>query len=188
MTATFQSLSSRAPRPAGAGSRLPTRERGVSLLIAMVMLVIIGLTSVAVMRNTMSSDVVSINSRAQAQANQYAMVAEKFCEAQINKSGFPAPLAQNLVTPNWTVFKNWFPAPGAAQTLKTADLNLDTTIAQPSVMPQCMLELTTVGTGATMTSAFIVTARGFSLDYRADSKGNTASGSVAWLQAVVSTN
>jgi type II secretory pathway pseudopilin PulG len=173
------------------GRRASSAQRGVSLIIAMAMLVVIGLVSVAVMRNASSSDVVSVNTRAQAQANQYAQVAEKFCESQIPTTTKRVGYQTGGTAPYWSTFANWYPAAasGKAHTLSAAELsNTDSTIVTPvdAAKPQCMFEDLTIpgNTG----HAFIVTARGFSVDYKPDGKGNTATGSVVWLQAVVTTN
>jgi len=167
-------------------SRSPrSAQRGVSLLIAMVMLVIIGLVSVAVMRNAKSSDAVSVNTRAQTQDNQYAQAAERFCETQLGLPGGKGYL-KGSGGPFWSTFGNWFPAATAkAYTLTAAELsNSATNIVTPTAMPQCMFE----DVPSLSANTYLVTSRGFSLDYRADSNGNTTSGSVVWLQAFVNVN
>ena len=158
------------------------RQRGVSLIIAMVMLVIIGFISVAIMRNATSSDQVATNNRVQTQANQFAQLALSFCEHQIVATGAekvitvfdpaPAPAA-------WTLKPNWLSG-GAnnAYTLTTANIN---SAVRPAVMPQCMVEKATDPSGYVYT----VTARGFSDDFRADANAATVSGSVVWLQSTV---
>lgn len=167
------------------GGAARSTQRGVSLLIAMIMLVIIGFVSVAVMRNATSSDVVSANARAQTQANQYAQAAERFCESQLGTgTGRVGYIGAGTSGTSWTNFVYWFPSAGAkAHTLSADELsNSSTSIVTPSAdtMPQCMFEDTVLSA-----NTYLVTSRGFSLDYRADSKGNTTSGSVVWLQAYV---
>lgn len=167
--------------------RARSAQRGVSLLIAMCMLVIIGLVSVSVMRNAKSSDAVSANTRAQTQANQYAQAAERFCESQIGTKALLG-YVPGTTGPYWTTFANWYSSSGStkAYTLTTQDLsNSAKDIATPpkGAMPQCMFE-DVPGPGFGV-NAYIVTARGFSLDYVAESSGNTKTGSVVWLQAYV---
>ena len=58
------------------------RQSGVALIVALVVLVIIGLTSAAVMRGALNSDLVTNNTRVQALASQAAQVALKYCEDQ----------------------------------------------------------------------------------------------------------
>jgi ribose 5-phosphate isomerase RpiB len=150
------------------------------------MLVIIGFVSVSVMRNAASADVVSNNARAQTQANQYAQIAEKFCESQVLYATTRAGHLTGGTGVYWQTFANWYPGTGttAAHTLSSAELAAaaaGNNIPIPAALPQCMSEDTVIGGRA----AYVVTSRGFSLDYRADSKGNTTTGSVVWLQAIV---
>jgi Tfp pilus assembly protein PilX len=164
------------------------RQHGITLIIAMVMLVVIGLISVAIMRNATSSGQVATNNRLQTQANQFAQLALSFCEHQILATGSEKVVTIfNPPTPAaWTQKANWAggganvgSGTNAAYTLQTANINGS---VQPAVMPQCMVEKTTDPSGALYT----VTARGFSDDFRADANtAATVSGSVVWLQSTV---
>jgi hypothetical protein len=169
-------------RVAGAGGRSRSRDRGISLIIAMLMLAIIGLASAAIMRNATSGGQVATNNRLQTQASQYAQLALRFCENQLAL----APAARSVAVapgssgapPAWTVQSNW--ATGGAHlahTLAAADIG---SAVQPRVPPQCLAEATTTD------KVYTVTARGFSPDFRADARsGITRSGSVVWLQATL---
>jgi type IV pilus assembly protein PilX len=153
-------------------------QRGITLIIAMLMLVVIGIMSVAIMRNATSSDQVANNSRLQAQANQAAQMVLRFCEDQLaaGAASKVPPLAH--VTPGaWTVKSNW-DAGGLAYTLTAGDVGGGTE-SFPTVPPQCISEATELLT------VFTVTARGFSNDYRADSNGATTTGAIVWLQSTV---
>ena len=57
----------------------------------------------------------------------------------------------------------------------------DTAMTLPRQLPQCMAEYSPLGN-----SVVIVTSRGFSPDYTANNNGETQSGSVIWLQSIVS--
>ena len=154
--------------------------RGFSLIIAMLMLAVIGLASAAIMRNATSGDQVANNNRLQTQANQYAQLALRFCEAQMALA--PGDRAVTLLpsasTPAWTVHGNWTkPGAGGAHTLAPAEIG---GAVLPRVAPQCMVEATALA------NVYTVTARGFSADYQADkSSGATRSGSTVWLQGTV---
>lgn len=159
-------------------------QRGVSLIIAMLMLVVIGLASAAIIRNATSADRAVNNNRLQTQANQFAQVALKFCESQVLLAvvpGGPAPIVHvvrpNVSPANWTVKANWFNA-GITHTLTSAEM---TGATMPKVFPQCMAEQ--AGANAKI---FTVTARGFSDDFTEDTNDHsTISGSVIWLQSTI---
>jgi len=163
--------------------RRPQGSRGVSLIVAMLMLVIIGLASAAAIRNATSADRAINNNRLQTQANQYAQVALQFCERQLT---LPAGRVINVPTvppkpPAWTVKENWFDdAPAAYQyTLKTSNFSSG---VRPAVPPQCMVE----PASTTLPHVYIVTARGFSDDFTQDPHTRaTVTGSVVWLQSMV---
>jgi type IV pilus assembly protein PilX len=164
------------------GARPPgTRsQHGISLIIAMLMLAVIGLASAAIMRNATSADQVSTNNRLQTQASQYAQDALRFCEHQLTLavSARTVPVFAVATTAAWIAREDW--APGGlrpAYTLGPDDL---ASAVQPRVAPQCIVDATAAP------DVYVVTARGFSPDYRANSAtGSTRSGSVVWLQATV---
>ena len=158
-------------------------ERGISLIIAMLMLVVIGLASAAIIRNATSADRAVNNNRLQTQANQFAQVALRFCESQVLLSVNGQPTVVVVQTPavspaNWTAKANWFNG-ATAHTLSSAEM---TGATMPKVFPQCMAEQT-AGANARV---FTVTARGFSDDFTEDKNDHsTISGSVIWLQSTI---
>lgn len=164
------------PRRARAGAKV----HGFSLIIAMLMLAVIGLASAAIMRNATSGDQVATNNRLQTQANQYAQLALRFCEAQLAQASAArsATLLDAATPAAWTAQRNWT-ASGSrpAHTLSAADIGSS---VQPRVPPQCLMEATA------LPHVYTVTARGFSPDFRADGRtGATRSGAAVWLQATV---
>jgi type IV pilus assembly protein PilX len=164
---------------AGAAFGAPQSQRGVSLIIAMLMLVVIAVMSVAVMRNAVSSDQVATNNRLQTQANQAAQMALRYCEEQLQLNS--APMVSPAPTPPaWTVKANWTGGGGhVARTLAPGDVSGGDKNF-PVVPPQCLSEVS-----PSNTSVYTVTARGFSADYTADTNQLTKSGSVVWLQSTV---
>ena len=173
----FPTSTTHASRPAAG---MGVGARGFSLIVAMLMLVVIGLASAAIMRNATGGDQMANGNRLQAQANQYAQLALRFCETQMAqppaaRSVTLLPAASNAA---WTVKDNWTkPGARSAHTLAEADIG---SAVQPRVAPQCMVEATD------MPDVYTVTARGFSADFRADQgTGATRSGSAVWLQATI---
>lgn len=164
--------------------RLPQRgsERGVALIVALVVLVIIGLTSASVMRGALSTDLVANNTRVHTLATQAAQIGLRYCEAEaaIDAGGQPAalPLAP---ADYWNDFSHWSEDKIGIYTVPSDYLESQNSTFTPAQLPQCMVQKITVGAQ----TAYRVTAKGYSPDYSADENGNTGSGSVVWLQSIV---
>ena len=158
-------------------------QRGVALIVALVVLVIIGLTSASVMRGALSTDLVANNTRVKTLATQAAQIGLRYCEAEaaIDAGGQPATLPLN--PPDyWNDFSHWSEKDKIGIYTVPADyLESQNSTFKPEHLPQCMVQQITLG-GQT---AYRVTAKGYSPDYSADEKGNTESGSVVWLQSIV---
>lgn len=170
---------------------------GVSLIIVMMMLVIIGITSAATIRNATSSEKLTNNIRVQYLAQQYAEAALRFCESELGKpeASRTATLAEvNLVqtalgaTPAWNQSGTWTGSGGASASKTVLPENwiksTDSSFA-PTKLPECVVEKQVMADG---NLAYVITARGFSADYRAASDGKTTNGSVVWLQSTVILN
>jgi Tfp pilus assembly protein PilX len=169
----------------------------VVLIVALIMLVVIGLASAAVMRNSMNADMVSQNAKRQTQATQAAQMALRYCESlainTIPLNTYVKPAAAAGVSELWNGFSNW-PTPTEPGSSTTPNVttglvsvptsvlapNASTTVDKFRYAPQCMSQFRTVG-GKNLV---VVTARGFSSDYQASS-GRTTAGSVVWLQSVL---
>ncbi|MBN8486856.1 MAG: hypothetical protein J0M20_03845 [Burkholderiales bacterium] len=161
----------------------------MTLIIALVMLVVIGLASAAVMRSSLTSDVVSNNARVHTLAQQAAQLALRFCETQIELEskdwvgGFTIHAA-SAGNPYWQSFETWHGGGAvSAVNLPDAVLGSEDSSFKPTTVPQCLAEWTdTVPGGKTI----IVTARGFSPDYDQTGDGRQTAGSVVWLQSTLS--
>ena len=174
------SFSSRRPRRSRAAP-----QEGVALIVALVVLVVIGLTSVAVMRGSLSSDLVANNARVQNFASQAAQMALRYCEDQLIKPAADQDIEVQAAVAagqpgHWESFSSW-----NAKTGGTAEVPDDWVSSSDSsivltVKPQCLAEKSPLNS-----SAYIVTARGFSPDYTADDDGRTLTGSVVWLQSQI---
>ncbi len=178
-------------------------QRGVSLLIVLIMLVIVGLTSAASLRNAISNERISHNFRMHALAEQYAEAALRYCETQLAladgarvDSLKEASLRAFTGTayPAWANPLTWTGAGGAFASLtrvpETLVASADSAF-KPSQLPQCAVErlsipLTQNGVPAGAADAYVITTRGFSTDYSASPQGASLTGSVVWLQSLVS--
>lgn len=171
---------------------------GVSLIIVLIMLVIIGLTSAAAMRNATSGEKVSNNIRLQNLAQQYAEAALRYCEAEMLK--VDADRVATLVEANisttvlgtadaatgWGQAVSWTGAGGITATKTTLPegrVKSQDSSFRPSRLPECVVERQGLADGSL---AYVITARGFSPGYTADAvSGVTTAGSVVWLQSTV---
>jgi type IV pilus assembly protein PilX len=161
--------------------RVPMRsQQGVALIVALVMLVVIGFTSIAIMRGSLNSDMVANNARVQNFAMQAAQLGLRYCESQID-----LPEADRVVDLHpeymWENFDNWFGSSAKAVVVPDDVLKTANSSITPNTRPQCLVEATGIAGG----QSYYVTARGFSPDFSADSKGRTKTGSVVWLQSTV---
>jgi len=155
------------------------------------MLVVIGLMSASVMRSALSADMVANNARSQNFAGQAAQIALRYCERDLRLSprrlvslAPPPDDDANPLTPgptNWNNFSNWQDA-SKRNEVPASVMASDDSSLRPTVLPQCMIETAVLEDGATV--ATIVTARGFSPDFSADSAGRTRSGSAVWVQSI----
>ena len=177
------------------------RQSGVSLIIVLIMLVIIGLTSAAAIRNAISSEKVTNNIRLQNLAQQYAEAALRYCEAELAKADdVAAPIGRlgttlveaNIITvadggvTGWGQAATWLGTGGASASrtsLPQLQVQSADSAFKPSKLPECAVEKQTM---ADNNAAYVITARGFSPDYTADpTTGKTTSGSVVWLQSIL---
>lgn len=171
-------------------------SQGVSLIIVLVMLVIIGITAATAMRTATSEQRATNNVRMETIAQQYAEAALRFCEGQMKlatisrlavfqSASLPKPTAPTQL---WNIPANWtaVTAPAGRYDFSAADTNIyDASNNPPTTYPQCMVELQTIQ-AATPFTITVITARGFSPDYaRNVATGATTQGAVVWLQSIV---
>ena len=178
-------------------------QRGVSLLIVLIMLVVIGLTSAASLRSASSNERISNNFRMHALAEQYAEAALRYCETQLTladgarvDSLREASLRAftGAAYPAWANPLTWTGAGGAYASLTRvpeAFVASADSAFKPTQLPQCAVEkqslaLTQNGVPAGAADVYVITARGFSTDYSASPQGVGLTGSVVWLQSLVS--
>lgn len=166
--------------------------QGVSLIIVLIMMIIIGITAATAMRTATSEQRATNNQRVEASALQYAEAALRYCENQL-KSPDAARVSTLKIaqiptttfgptTSGWEDTATWTGSGGRASASRTtvpdAVIQDSTDTVLPAKKPQCVVENMT-GYGV------VTTARGFSPDYAADGSGNTTSGAVVWLQSIV---
>ena len=162
------------------------RQRGAAMMVALVLLTVMGLTSAAMMRSALNSDQVANNTRSQVLAGQYAELALRYCEKQLlTKSG--AITLYDAVTSGsterWQSFSYWYGGSRIALSVPLGTLVSTTSSYTLFTPPECIAEKRLLVNDGTV--VVVVTARGFSPDYVADSNGRTVNGSVVWLQSIL---
>jgi type IV pilus assembly protein PilX len=179
------------------------RDDGVSLIIVMIMLVIIGLTSAAAIRNATYGERATNNIRMQNLAQQYAEAALRYCESQLtladaarvntlknasvfNDTGAGIATAANFPAAGWNQGVTWIGVGGAATSRTTVpllQLQSVNSAFTPTVRPQCVVERQRLPDNS---EATVITSRGFSPDYTFNAiTGVTTAGSVVWLQSTI---
>lgn len=161
------------------------RGRGVSLIIVLIMLAVMGLVSAAAMRSATTNEMVARNVRYQLLAQQQAEAALRYCEGQLLLPVQERVASLREITPSsldpptgWTLLTSWSGQGAAAANLASLPNDLPGPSSLPQVAPQCLVERRPWSTG----EAYLVTARGYSANYSRDSQGYTSAGMVSWLQ------
>ena len=186
-------------------------QRGISLIIVLILTVVIGLTAAAAMKGATSSQRVTNNVRMENMAQQYAESALRYCEAQVQipfnnpaatartanlaPANIPVvskvPVGGVVAAGNWENSATWTATAGAVgPSLARVDLastQFSSALSSktPAKAPQCAVEMQVLGTAVASYTVTVVTSRGFSSDYEADGVGKTTRGSVVWLQSIL---
>ena len=176
-------------------------ERGVVLIIALILLVVISLFAVTSMRNAASSEAVAGNVRTTELASQAAEIALRHCEASATKivAVNGGDTTSTVATYTTTFASSSISVANSVQWKSTTTWDAGTVpYVLPSTMvggtttykraPECMIELLTGGTGATAVAptAFVITARGFGPEVAAGT--GRPDGTEVWLQSTIEIN
>ena len=180
----------------------PARQRGVVLIIALLMLMVISLLAVGSIRNAASTDSVAGNVRITELATQAAEIALRHCEASVldtltvaagGASAYASTFtAFNILAPanppRWQNMAIWDSASPATYVLPLSLVNQPGILVTYRRAPECMVEpLPVMPSDATVlktTTSFVVTARGFGPEVAAaDANRSRPAGSEVWLQS-----
>ena len=175
-------------------------ERGIVLVIALILLVIISLLAVTSLRNAGSSESVAGNVRTTELATQAADIALRHCESSAIKitklianasdtsaqATYPTTLVEANVqrvstADQWKSVTNWDSTTTTAVFVLPSDLVGNTATYQRP--PECMVESLTGVTPTGPPASFVITARGFGPEVAAGT-GRPA-GTVVWLQSTL---
>jgi len=178
------------------------RSRGVVLVVALILLVVMTVSSVVAMRGATASDMVSNNIRSQNLALQAAEIALRHCEG-LALAGTVVALRLNngMILDEWRNTANW----GGVGVVTVPAAVLGTAVPY-STAPQCLVRLmsydemygsinmkfTTVRpSDRALDERYIflyrITARGYSPDFQRNGDGATVSGAEVWVQSTIRT-
>jgi Tfp pilus assembly protein PilX len=167
-----------------------TRQRGISLVLTLIMLVVAALTAAASMRGAITGEKAVTNIRMENLAQEYAEMALRYCEDQLMlESSARVPTLQDEQLPGAVprdaligeLPATWVADPPIVTSVAITELaSADSTLA-PSRPPQCFVDRMTLPGG----TVYVVTARGFSPGYAARADGTTSAGAVVWLQSTI---
>lgn len=163
------------------------RQSGVALIVALVVLVIVALTSASVMRGALSADLVANNTRVQTLAAQAAHIALRYCENELQQNVPTVTVLSLGATPQFENMENWADGSTKIKTIDPKYMSSDLSTFKPDKMPQCMVEEHDLNGDRAYRigqDALQVTARGFSPDYQVED-GKLVSGSVVWVQSLI---
>lgn len=175
-------------------------QRGIVLIVALILLVIMSLATAYSVRGAGSTELVTNNTRTQLLAMQATEAALRYCETGVVNSHLllatPTLTLSPVLTPTaaptgtspvyaWESLTNWDASSSTTSVtvIGTADLVLnDNGSGLYKRPPECMAQYMQVAN----TQRVIVTARGFGPDVAAADSARTApSGSEVWLQSTL---
>lgn len=186
------------PLRAHARGRSPGPQRGVVLIVAMIMLVIISLLAAMSVRNATSSEKVTGNVRFTELANQAAEIALRICEQAVVanvKTGTALPTGltiQGVSSPplytQMSTIWDASPKPASLYSVDATSVNVASSPVTFNRTPECLVErmqvANTANTGVSTTRSYVITARGFGPDVRTTTAGRPQ-GTEVFLQSIL---
>jgi Tfp pilus assembly protein PilX len=182
----------------------PAAQRGIVLIMALIMLVVISLLTAISVRNATSSEGVNANVRQTQLAGQAAETALRYCEQGVidvlsaSTSTFvfsvSVPPSSATVTLSGTHFQSFVTGTPTSMVPANWDSNaasvnragITSTFSRP---PECMIERLSPSTSAKASKNFTITARGFGPEVAAaDASRTRPIGAEVWMQSTLELN
>jgi type IV pilus assembly protein PilX len=176
---------------------IPQRQRGVVLVIALILLVVLSLTALYTMRGAILGEKVSKNIRSNEVAAQAAEIALRYCENQIRTGGsitineLPVTIAAGAMPIQWQKRTNWTNAAGLSVEVPASEMVASGMRPMP-ILPRCMIERFILPPAAgedvkavVFMQPHLITAVGYSPDYSTNASNQAISGGEVWLQSML---
>lgn len=170
-----------------------SKQHGVVLIIALVLLAIVSVLAAGSVRNAGSNEAVAGNVRTVALATEAAEIALRHCEASVLKvSGGADPYATTFTAANiadtgtptqWQAVGSWDTNNTAAYVLPLSLLNQPDMLITYKRPSECMVEkMPSASSGSS--ALYVVTVRGFGPEVaKADAARTRPNGTEIWLQS-----
>ena len=179
-------------RAAFIGKQHAPRENGIVLLLVLTILVLLSGAAIWAAKAALSTEQVANSFRIHAAVQELSELALRYCEDGVMKNDsyliiLPLPLdATNGTMPKaWANLANWTAIPSQVNAVPAAR-SQDALGASPATAPVCMIEeMRLVPIDTQRVQGFLITARGFSQDYKEASDGTITSGTDAWVQSMI---
>lgn len=174
------------------GDRQAPHEDGIVLLLVLIILIALSGAAIWAAKATLSTEQVATSFRINVVAHELAELALRYCEDGVMKNDtfliiLPLPLdaASGAMPQAWSNLTNWTASPSQVNAVPALQLQ-DALGTSPAIAPVCMIEeMRLVPIDMQHIQGFLITARGFSQDYKEASDGAITSGTDAWVQSMI---
>lgn len=183
--------------------RTPHRQRGLVLVVALILMAVIGISSTAAMRLALTGSTIAMGLRAQNEATQAAEVALRWCEVQTR---LRASAAANGVSNDFALVEAdqntdnlWQTLAGFTANSRPVPSLIMAAAGMPALaanqLPRCLAQesndikrvVTSDGNKEALNNTyrqFQITVRAFSPDFRTGTNGEDG-GSEVWMQSIL---
>lgn len=177
----------------------PIKQRGVVLIMSLIILVVISMLALMSVRNSISNEKISGGARQVSLATQAAEIALRYCEQSIisltsSTATFTTTfnLGSNVMpyssTPRWQSTTIWDSTSTATFVLGAGVVNQSGLLATFNRPPECMVEPVPTYKSSTVsyTTSYVITARGFGPEVPAAGASRARpDGTEVWLQSTI---
>ena len=175
-------------------------QRGVVLVVTLILLVVISLLSAMTLRTAINTEAISSGPRVMVMGHQAAELALKYCEeatVQLIQSAVTLPSVPTIqdypalasAIPKWQDLDNWDPGRVGVFVVPASALNQAGPYVSYNRLPECVVEslpMANADNSTNTSTSFVVTARGFGPEVASGTARPT--GAEVWLQSTIALN
>ncbi len=175
-------------------------QRGVVLVVTLILLVVISLLSAMTLRTAINTEAISSGPRVMVMGHQAAELALKYCEeatVQLIQSAVTLPSVPTIqdypalasAIPKWQDLDNWDSGRVGVFVVPASALNQAGPYVSYNRLPECVVErlpMANADNSTNTSTSFVVTARGFGPEVASGTSRPT--GAEVWLQSTIALN